>query len=168
MQNILIVQLSTNILLIGDFHGNYEEFHDLLVEDHVVRVTTPAQITVHRSCKQEGVGFLLMPWVPHEFLQDTRMTLSSKDIVGFMTPSPAIISFYQTWAAAEREKLALLYPDQSTQIKEIEVLYAEHHEAFKRLYTNSQPAITLPLKVSDALYEMFDTEIGWGNPSVTN
>jgi len=167
MKNILLLMLTNNVMLIGDTGRYSAEIIGRSAQDDITTLYAPAHVIVHHGA-HGGVGFLLKPWVPYEFLADTSVSIASDRILAVLNPRPSLAEFYEVWSQAEREKMMMFGKEYNDQINDIAIFYSEQHEQLKRAYSHSQHLTKTPLQVSDAMYDLFDSDAEWGNPKITN
>lgn len=128
-------------------------------------LNTPA-VVVHERPQGMILGFALTPWLPHELIDGTKISVTKQLIIGRMVPSPQLVSFYNAWAITERDKLKQFNKEFNQQVAEIEKIYTDRYkDALKRktLYSTSQEHSS-----NDLLIAHFEEDTAWGNSSITN
>lgn len=126
---------------------------------------TPA-VVVHERPHGGILGFMLSPWIPNELLATPTIRIMRTRVVGMMTPSPEIVSFYKSWAETERDKLKQFSKEFNEQITEIEKLYIDRYKDAKKRKTVYSAS---PEKGdNDLLLALFEEDSNWGNPSITH
>lgn len=127
---------------------------------------TPGLVTVSRGM-HGSLGFMLTSWAPHEIMKDTQVVFLKSKVVGHLDPHPAMISFYRAWAETERDKLVSFEKDFAFQIQEIEKFHKEKYARTKEAHLQDLGQGGLPGELSNAVFDLFDANTGWGDPSVT-
>lgn len=125
---------------------------------------TPGLVTISRG-HYGSLGFMLTSWLPHEIMKDTHIDFLKSKIIGHLTPHPALVSFYKAWAVTECDKLVSFEKDFTIQLQEIEKYHTERYAKNKEAHR--QDLGVLPTEISSAVFELFDANTGWGDPSVT-
>ena len=128
------------------------------------RFITPALVTISRG-HQGSLGFMLTSWLPHEIMKDTTIEFLKSKVIGHLTPHPSLVSFYHAWAATERDKMVSFEKDFTTQLAEIEKYHMEKYARTKQMH--AEELATTPGQLPDAVFELFEANTGWGDPSVT-
>ncbi len=139
----------------------------------VYNFITPAVVGIERGTHEHGpLGFMLSSWVPFELMTSTSIEVSGLKIVALMNASPEIISFYNSWAKVECDKIHTFAGNFKTQIAAIEKYHLEKYMADKQHTTthfrkHKKEVFVDSNRLPDLLIQMFEEDNGWGDPSVT-
>jgi len=162
VKKILMVMLDSREIILTEVETN--DGYVVVTPRNGYKFITPGLITVSRGM-HGSLGFMLTSWLPHEVMKDTCIEFLKSKVIGHMTPHPALISFYNAWAETERDKLVSFGEDFAGQLHEIEKYHKEKYLRTKEAH--QQDLGTLPGELSNAVFELFDANTGWGDPSVT-
>ncbi len=154
----LMLMMEHGIILISDVHAIGESY----------MLITPAQVIVDRT-SGGPVGFALIPWLPHELMDNTGIVISAKRVVGAMAPRKQLREYYAAWAGNEKDKMVVFAKDFENQIAAIQKFQGDRYlrtkERKKReIFVDSTSVKPLP----DSIIEMFEEDNNWGDSTVTH
>jgi hypothetical protein len=165
---IILVMLDTREVIISEVLSDAAG-RATVTPAHGYVFITPALVIVQRGA-QGTLGFMLTPWLPHEVLSNTNIEFRNNKVIGILNAHPNLVSFYTSWAETERDKMVEFGQDFAVQIAELEKYQKDKYARTKAVHTegNKVPMPNQHSPLTGAIYEMFDHDENWGDPSVSH
>lgn len=159
--NIIMMMLETGVTLIAKVHLGipYTPASVLYLLHH------PAQVMTERP--SGGIlGFMLEAWMPNELLVTPVIRIKARSVMGFMSPSPELLSFYKAWVTIEDDKLKTVGKLYSTQITKLETMFTTQYADAKKRWAVGNAGTAE--RDNEALLAYFEEDLTWGNSKISH
>jgi hypothetical protein len=156
-----MVMLESGVTVIARVHegSQYSSAQGLYLLHH------PAQVMTERPFG--GIlGFMLEPWTPNELLVSPVVRVRVKSVVGWMNPSPELLSFYSAWVKIEEDKLKTMGSLYSLQVTKLEKMVTTQYADAKRRWTVGNAGTDA--QNNEALLAFFEEDLTWGNSKISH
>lgn len=134
-------------------------------DDSYIYMNCPAEVVTKRN-SHGPLGFALYPWVPNELLDSLVVRIDTRELIGEMVPSDALVKFYNVWCYEEEDKLKEFRSLFQQQINKLGEGYSKKSKPSREQQKKTQSPMDTSL--SDALISLFEEDNGWGDPTVTH
>ena len=143
-----------------------DEVHGKTSHADCIWLKAPAFV-YHERAVGGSLGFMLTPWLPNELLTNLVIELDTRKIMGEVQPSLALLSIYKAWSTIEQEKLQEFSADFDAQVTSIETYIKDRFANTKAAHAKRPITAANTAHLSNAIYNLFDSDTNWGDPNVT-